>query len=236
MSSLKTLIGDVVASPLGQVIAQVGAGVAEAQMALDEAALAKVLEIYGEGDDEKLALLRSIGYRPTFYTLPDTTGEVRVALRLGNGAQGAGGTARAVAPKPDVTAAPGLATLKVLPARAGLSALPARMYAAPVDAGYANAYGYQADIAAKLTFRIVPVPPPDGADELRVVPAVTGLDPDAAAELLGSFGLGAVLVDGDGAPVTAPGDTDVVADQSPAAGAIARMEDDIILRIAAAPD
>lgn len=227
MSTLKNLIGDIVASPLGQVIAQVGQGVADAQMALDEASLAKVLEIYGEGDDAALALLRSIGYRPTFYTLPDTTGEVRVALRIGSGAQGAG-SARAVKPMPAMT----LGTVRAVPARAGLSALPGKMYAAPVDAGYANAYGYQADIAAKLTFRIVPVPPPDGADELRVVPAVVGLAPDTAAETLESFGLGATLVDADGVAVDTPADTDVVFDQSPAAGAIARLEDEVILRIA----
>ena len=226
MSTLKNLIGDIVASPLGQVIAQVGQGVADAQMALDEASLAKVLEIYGDGDDAALALLRSIGYRPTFYTLPDTTGEVRVALRIGSGAQGAG-TARPVKPAPVTT----LGTVRAGPARAGLSALPGKMYAAPVDAGYANAYGYQADIAAKLTFRIVPVPPPDGADELRVVPAVLGLAPATATETLGAFGLGATLVDADGVAVNTPADSDVVIEQSPAAGAVARMEDDVTLRI-----
>lgn len=226
MSSLKNLIGDVVASPLGQVIAQVGQGVADAQMALDEASLAKVLEIYGESDDEVLALLRSIGYRPTFYTLPDTTGEVRVALRIGNGAQGAG-NARAVKPVPATT----LATLRTVPARAGLSALSGKMYAAPVDAAYANAYGYQADIAAKLTFRIVPVPPPDGADELRIVPDLTARVATAARDALEALGLGAVLLDADGAAVGTPADTDVVTGQSPAGGAILRLEDEVTLRI-----
>ncbi|MGS4946479.1 PASTA domain-containing protein [Meridianimarinicoccus sp. RP-17] len=230
MSTLKNLIGDIVASPLGQVIAQVGQGVADAQMALDEASLAKVLEIYGEGDDEALALLRSIGYRPTFYTLPDTTGEVRVALRIGNGAQGAG-NARPVKAAPATT----MATLRAVPARAGLSALSAKMYAAPVDAAYANAYGYQADIAAKLTFRIVPVPPPDGADELRIVPDVTGRAPNAARTALDALGLGAILRDADGVAVETPADTDVVLDQSPAGGAILRLEDDVTLRIGA-PD
>lgn len=227
MSNLRNLIGDIVASPLGQVIAQVGQGVADAQMALDEASLAKVLEIYGEGDDETLALLRSIGYRPTFYTLPDTTGEVRVALRIGNGAQGAG-NARAVKPGPATT----LATLRAVPARAGLSALPAKMYAAPVDAAYANAYGYQADIAAKLTFRIVPVPPPDGADELRIVPDLTGRAATAALTALDALGLGAILLDVDGAAVETSADTFVVIEQTPAGGNILRLEDEVTLRIA----
>jgi hypothetical protein len=230
MSNLKNLIGDIVASPLGQVIAQVGQGVADAQMALDEASLAKVLEIYAEGDDEKLALLREIGYRPTFYTLPDTTGEVRVALRLGNGAQGAG-AAKPVRPKPVTAAAAAAGTISAVPARAGLKALSMKMYAAPVDAGYANAYGYQADIAAKLTFRIVPVPPPDGADELRIVPDLAGRSPDAARDALDALGLGEVFVNADGATVETPADTDVVLAQTPAAGAILRMEDPVTLRI-----
>jgi hypothetical protein len=225
MSKLKNLIGDVVASPLGQVIAQVGQGVADAQEALDEGSLARVLEIYSEGDDEKLALLREIGYRPTFYTLPETTGEVRVALRLGSGAQGAGG-ARAVKPS-----APATATLRAVPARVGLTALPARMYAAPVDAGYANAYGYQADIAAKLTFRIVPVPPPDGADELRMVPGLAGRSAPDAGAALEALGLVAVFVDGAGQEVATPAAPDAVMAQSPAADAILRLEDEVVLTV-----
>jgi hypothetical protein len=105
------------------------------------------------------------------------------------------------------------------------------MYAAPVDAAYANAYGYQADIAAKLTFRIVPVPPPDGADELRIVPDLTGRSPSAAGAALDALGLGAVLRDADGAVVETPADTDVVFDQTPAAGQILRLDDDVTLRI-----
>jgi hypothetical protein len=227
MSDLKNLIGDIVASPLGQVIAQVGQGVADAQEALDEGSLARVLEIYSEGDDEKLALLREIGYRPTFYALPETTGEVRVALRLGNGALGAG-QARPV--KPTLPTAP---TVRAVPARAGLSALAARMYASPVDAGYANAYGYQADIAAKLTFKIMPVPPPDGADELRRVPDLAGRSATQASAALEALGLVAVFIDADGQPVDAPGDTFEVASQIPAAAAVVRMDDEISLTLAA---
>lgn len=224
MSDLKNLIGDIVASPLGQVIAQVGQGVADAQEALDEASLAKVLEIYAEGDDEKLALLREIGYRPTFYTLPDTTGEVRVALRLGNGAQGAGKAVRPVKPLAPV--------VNASPARLGLRALPTRMYAAPVDAGYANSYGYQADVSAKLTFRIVPVPPPDGADELRLVPDLSGRTVPQARAALEALGLEAAFTDGSGATLASPEETHVVTAQSPAPLAIARMEDSVSLTVA----
>ena len=63
MTNIKNLVQDVVASPLGDVIASVGQGVAEAQHALDEGSLSAVLDIYAESDDEKLKLLQEIGYR-----------------------------------------------------------------------------------------------------------------------------------------------------------------------------
>ncbi|MBA1331610.1 hypothetical protein QQ73_10855, partial [Candidatus Endoriftia persephone str. Guaymas] len=56
--SFRDLVRDVVASPLGDIIASVGEGVAEAQQALDDGALAKTLEIYSEGGEAALALLR----------------------------------------------------------------------------------------------------------------------------------------------------------------------------------
>lgn len=223
MSNLKSLIGDIVASPLGQVIAQTGQGVADAQEALDEASLAKVLEIYSDGDDEKLALLREIGYRPTFYTLPDTTGEVRVALRLGNGAQGAGRSVRSVA-----STAP---AVRAVPARLGLNAMAAKMYAAPVDAGYANAYGYQADISAKLTFRIVPVPPPDGADELRLVPDLSGRSVVEAEAALDALGLEVGFVDVDGEALDDPDPSHIVSAQDPAASSVVRFEDEVTVTV-----
>ncbi|WP_108261595.1 hypothetical protein [Mangrovicoccus ximenensis] len=145
MADIKSLVGDVVAAPLGEVIASVGQGVADAQHALDEGSLAAVLDIYAESDDAKLKLLQEIGYRPTFYALPETTGEVRVTLRLGQGAAGQGtGTAVRKAAVPAIQA---------VPLRTGLNArIGNRLYATPVDAGYANRFGYAADVSAKLTF------------------------------------------------------------------------------------
>ena len=91
-NNISDLVRDVVASPLGDVIASVGEGVAEAQQALDEGSLAKTLEIYTEGNEDTLRVLREIGYRPTFYALPETTGQVRVSLHLGNSVSGAAST------------------------------------------------------------------------------------------------------------------------------------------------
>ncbi len=219
MKNLRSLVQDVVASPLGDVIASVGEGVASAQQALDEGSLAAVLDLYAENDDAKMKLLQDIGYRPTFYALPDTTGEVRVALRLG---QGAAGVSEATAVKkttvPAVRAALG---------RQGLNTS-RKLYASPVDAGYTNQYGFSADVSAKLTFRIVPIPPPDGVDELRLVPDLTGRSLAAARAALEQLGLSGVL-----ATDTPAADEDAsVASQDPAADSIARAGDEILLTLA----
>lgn len=219
------LIHDVVAAPLGEVIASVGAGVAAAQHALDEASLAAVLDLYTDSDDERIKLLQAIGYRPTFYALPSTTGEVKVSLRLGNGAAGTDGTG--VTPLP-VTRS----ETAVVPARLGLNLLPAKLYATPVDAGYANQYGYTADISATLTFTIVPVPPPQGADELRVVPDLVGRTVLAARTALEALGLTAGVTGSDGESATPVGDESVLS-QVPAAGSIGSMGDRVVLTVSA---
>lgn len=217
-------IHDVVAAPLGDVIASVGAGVAAAQHALDEGSLAAVLDLYTESDDERLQLLQAIGYRPTFYALPETTGEVKVSIQLGQGAAGTDGTA--VKPAP-VTRS----NTSVVPARLGLNLLPATLYATPVDAGYSNRYGYSANISATLTFKILPVPAPQGADELRVVPEVVGRTVAEARTALQALGLAASVVDADGASLTAADDAAVLS-QEPGAATVVGLGDEVVLTVA----
>ncbi|MEP4546252.1 MAG: PASTA domain-containing protein [Saccharospirillum sp.] len=225
MKNLRSLVQDVVASPLGDVIASVGEGVASAQQALDDGSLAAVLDLYAENDDVKMKLLQDIGYRPTFYALPDTTGEVRVALRLGQGAAGASqATAVKKSAVPAVRAALG---------RQGLNTS-RKLYASPVDAGYTNQYGFSADVSAKLTFRIVPIPPPDGVDELRLVPnLVTDREgkPRSLADaraVLEQLGLRAALADDE----QDANDTSLIASQDPTPDSIARAGDEILLTLA----
>ena len=215
-----TLDPEVVAAPLGAVIASVGAGVADAQHALDEGSLAAVLDLYTDSDDERIQLLQAIGYRPTFYTLPDTTGEVKVSLRLGSGAAGTDGTA--VTPRRVTSSATSVTT-----ARLGLKALPATLYATPVDAGYANRYGYSATVSATVTFKILPVPPPEGADELRVVPDLVGRTLQEARTGLEALGLAATVADAD-----ASADARVLT-QDPVDGVILRLGDEVALTVAA---
>ena len=83
MTELANIISDVVASPLGEVIAAVGQGVADAQQALDEGSLAKPGNLLRRRQPNAAD---AAGHRlqPHLYTLPETTGEVRIALRLGS--------------------------------------------------------------------------------------------------------------------------------------------------------
>ena len=202
------LMRDVVASPLGDVIASVGEGVAAAQQALDEASLARTLEIYREGGSDAVALLRQVGYQPTFYALPDTSCEVVVSLQIAGGDSQGGSTGTAPASgRPATPAAPAPAA----PARAGLAPSarftsdvmarklqPGRTYVTPVDATFATRYNYQAAASARLTFKIVPVPPPDGLDRARVMPDLANRDAATALTVLDMLGLTAVIRDADG--------------------------------------
>ena len=166
-------MSDGLAAPLGGVIAAVGRGVAEAQAALDQASLAQTLALYETEGDAAVTLLREIGYRPTFYALPETSCEVQVSMRIG----GSGG--------PDGSAG-----------TSGSGSLgSARSYVTPVDAGFASRYSYQAQAAAKLTFKIVPVPPPSALDDGRPVPNLVGRTSEDAVQKLESLGFVASTVD-----------------------------------------
>ena len=209
---LSGLVSDVIASPLGDVIASVGEGVAAAQRALDEAAVAQTLEIYSEGGEELVRMLREIGYRPTFYALPETVGEVNVSLRL------SGGGSAAAAPAAAAAALPG--------AGSRLAALaPAtrvKTYVTPVDAGFANRYNFDATASAKLTFKIVPVPPLAGVDDLRVVPDLVGRTVAIGLEVLDALDFTGRVVDGDGNEVTGKEAAEIVS-VTPAPGSVARL-------------
>lgn len=228
-NNISDLVRDVVASPLGDVIASVGEGVAEAQQALDEGSLAKTLEIYTEGNEDTLRVLREIGYRPTFYALPETTGQVRVSLHLGNSVSGAASTK-----PPASTIQP---VVRVQLARTGRNlGIKPRLYATPVDAGYANRYGYKADISATLTFKIVPVPAPDGADELRVLPDFVGKTIAQSRTLAESIGLEISVVNVSGVLIEIPDDSGRVTAQEPQlvpeTQQFIRLGDEILLTIA----
>ena len=193
VDDLRDVMGDGFAAPLGDVIAAVGRGVAEAQAALDRGSLDATLALYNvakdSGVDAGTQLLREIGYRPTFYVLPETSCEVQVSMRVG-GSGGGDGSAN----------------------------VGARTYVTPLDAGFANRFSYAANASAKLTFKIVPVPPPAILDESRPAPQLLGLPGSEAAARLQALGLAAAFVGTDGTAVAADVAASAkVAAQSPAA-------------------
>ena len=205
------LLAESLAAPLGEVIAAVGQGVADAQRALDDAALAATLAIYEQQGDAGAELLREIGYRPTFYVLPDTSCEVQVSMRVGGsgGADGSAGTARR-------------------PGHIGK----ARTYVTPVDAGFQQRFGFEARAAAKLTFRIVPVPPPAALDDARPMPTLEGQPVPDVLAALDRLGLSAALLDVDGKAVADDAAAAMtVKSQSVAAGRLVPIASSITLTL-----
>ncbi|OYW15556.1 MAG: hypothetical protein B7Z50_01255 [Sphingomonadales bacterium 12-62-5] len=105
-----------------------------------------------------------------------------------------------------------------------------RTYVTPVDAGFQQRFGFQATAAAKLTFRIVPVPPPSALDDARPMPALIGKPAPDALALLDRMGLAATLVDKDGKPVSDAAGRKV-AGQGIDAGRLAPLADPVVLTV-----
>src|SRR3954463_11770834 len=74
-----TQIIDALSLPLGELIASVGRGVAEAQREMDAGSLNALQEIYSRGDG-LYAELQRIGYRPTWYHIPEARGNPQITL------------------------------------------------------------------------------------------------------------------------------------------------------------
>lgn len=215
-------------APMGDLIASVGRGVAEAQQALDMGSLGALLQIYGDPDttDETLALLREIDYRPTFYAIPEVTSELSVALTIT-------GQASSTAPLASAsTASTSLAS--AAPAAAAIAArsdLAPRLFVAPVDASYQNRYGFDLRATSSIKFKIVPVPPPTQVEQLRVVPNLVDRTFSQTRTLLELYRLGwaqPTPAPGD-PPPTAPTDTDVVLTQSVAPGSLVQAGEVLVL-------
>lgn len=74
-------IAEVTSAPLGDMIASVGRGLAAAQEALDRQTIENFKRIHAAGAPAYDAL-RSIGYMPTWYQIPELEAEMNVALSL----------------------------------------------------------------------------------------------------------------------------------------------------------
>lgn len=80
---------DTLSLPVGDLIAEVGKGVAEAQQALDTQVIENFKSIYAD-DDDALRHLRNLGYRPTWYHIPEAEAELQVALSITGNYSGEG--------------------------------------------------------------------------------------------------------------------------------------------------
>ncbi|MDO6564491.1 PASTA domain-containing protein [Amphritea sp. 1_MG-2023] len=71
----------ILATPLGDMIAEMGIGVAQAQYAIDAKTIENLKQIYSL-DDDLLKEMRRIGYRPTWYVIPEAEAEISMALTV----------------------------------------------------------------------------------------------------------------------------------------------------------
>jgi len=155
---------DALSLPLGELIASVGRGVADAQREMDLASIAAFKEVYETSEGLFLELQR-IGYRPNWYHIPEAEGDIQVALTI------AGQQASKAVPS---------APTKAL-----------RLYATPVDAGYSSRFDYKVEASSRVKFRIVPVPPSSAVEAVQVMPVVTGLTLGEARSRLNLLGIAA---------------------------------------------
>jgi hypothetical protein len=179
MSDFRQLAQDIGAAPLGDLIAAVGRGVAEAQAALDAGSLEETLALYDQSD-EAAQTLRDLGYRPTFYTIPETEGELKLSMTVaGTGSVAPPAGRRSTV---DVPQSPADRLTKQLVPKS-------RVYAAPVDGRYQNSYSYNSQVGATVKFKVVAVPPPSEAESSRVVPNLVGMTLAEAVALAERFDL-----------------------------------------------
>lgn len=90
-------MSDALCAPMGELISSIGLGVAQAQREMDIAALATLRDI-ATSDSDMAGLMRSIGYRPTWYQIPEAEAEIQIALSISGSEESSG--------KPTVYAAP----------------------------------------------------------------------------------------------------------------------------------
>jgi hypothetical protein len=129
---------EVFSAPIQGVIAALGRGIAEAQMALDRGSVQAQEEIDAD------PVLASLGMQATWYQLPRVELELKLAMTISE--QRDGGTT----PTPTIGAlAPTTGFLR-----------PVRLIAQPVSASYQNRFNYDVNAASTIKLAVVPVPPP----------------------------------------------------------------------------
>jgi hypothetical protein len=153
---------EVFSAPIQGVIAALGRGIADAQLALDRGAVQAQEEIDAD------PVLAGLGMQATWYQLPRVELELKLALAISEEREGS-------APPLDV---PGAAPVGPLRPLAFLK--PVKLIAQPVSASFQNRFNYDVNAASTIKLTIVPVPPAaQGAQ--AVAPA--NLTPEKVQEL-----------------------------------------------------
>ena len=169
-----TEITRALSAPLGELIAAVGRGVAEAQWALDQHTVETFKSVYG-GDDAAYEALRQLGYQPTWFRIPEVAAEIYITLSA-SGEERSGGTVPVATPEQGASPQGEAGRIQ--------------LYATPVDASFSNTYDYQLRACSQLKFRIVPVPAPGQADGMKLVPkGLVGMSLRKAQALLAQQGI-----------------------------------------------
>jgi hypothetical protein len=75
-------LSQVLSAPLGDIISEMGMGIAQAQYAIDAKTIENMKMIYSLEDDV-VKELRNIGYRPSWYVIPEAHAEINIALTVG---------------------------------------------------------------------------------------------------------------------------------------------------------
>src|SRR4051794_8298694 len=160
-------LSDLIAAPLEELIVALGSGIGRAQAELDRHSIETQRRI-----DED-AVLAQYGLRATWYQMPRTEIELRVAV--GMQAQETAG------PRPEVTPAPppGAPPTEFV-AGTILRPLP-RVYVEPVNARYQNQFGYDVQASSVMRLTVAPVPPPAASSAPPQMTAEEALETARAA-------------------------------------------------------
>jgi hypothetical protein len=176
MATDPTKAVEVFSAPIQGVIAALGRGIAEAQMALDRGSVQAQEEIDAD------PVLASLGMQATWYQLPRVELELKLAMTISEQQGGA-------TPAPAVGALPST--------RAFLR--PMRLIAQPVSASYQNRFNYDVNAASTIKLSVVPVPPPAVGGAAVAPPRLASEDVQALA-LKGSAGFKTVTQAGQTVP------------------------------------
>lgn len=146
-------------------------------------------------DSKQGEALRRIGYIPTWYQIPETNAEVNLSLSMGISHQ------------------------------SSRSKSTRQLLGTTIDASVQNRFNFKAELGSKVSFKIVPIPPPVTPQDNVVVPELIGRTLAEAVSLLEEFELAEPLYDGD----REQDSNATITGQSPAPGEVIARSDPIRL-------